>query len=173
MSNPQHMHSVSEGGKPRHDTGSTDAGSDSDTITVKEIHPSGLNRNVAANSNQPNRPNSHIRSHRGVDSASQRKLEVRGATNVHLVHVGRNIEREREREGVKAFEDFDREADDMDAALRLLGSTIQLFGSIVGVFHAIYQLRKSLLRLKFRFRENAVYLYEDYVEPNEKRHVRQ
>ncbi|KAH7339770.1 hypothetical protein B0J17DRAFT_374352 [Rhizoctonia solani] len=48
---------------------------------------------------------------------------------------------------------------------------MQLLGSSVGVIHAIYQLRKALLRLVFYFRENAARLYESSVKPNEKRYA--
>ncbi|CAE6483321.1 unnamed protein product [Rhizoctonia solani] len=85
-----------------------------------------------------------------------------------VVRVG---EKRLKEEGMEAFNKFDQEISGVDAALRLLGSTMQLFGSSVGVLHAIYRLRKSLMRLQFHVRENAARLYEGFIEPSEKREI--
>ncbi|CAE6366731.1 unnamed protein product [Rhizoctonia solani] len=142
-----------------------DSDSDAGTAPNEEIHPTGVDVETKHNRN-PSR--SYSAKHTG--STSQRQLERVGATNIHLVHVGekRLVEQE-----VEAFNRFDKELNNVNAALRLLGSTMQLFGSSVGVLHAIYQLRKSLLRLQFHVRENATTLYDNSIKPNEKRYVRE
>ncbi|CAE6511115.1 unnamed protein product [Rhizoctonia solani] len=118
--------------------------------------------------------NRHPYSAKRSNSTPLTQLQDHGAVNSNTdigqfpVNLGG---KQLETEGVKAFEDFDQRADEVDATLRLLGSSMQLFGSSVGVLHAIYQLRKSLLRLHFHFRENAAFLYGGSVKPNEKRYA--
>ncbi|EUC67789.1 WD domain, G-beta repeat protein, partial [Rhizoctonia solani AG-3 Rhs1AP] len=135
-----------------------DSDSDAGTAPNEEIHPTGVDVETKHNRN-PSR--SYSAKHTG--STSQRQLERVGATNIHLGEK-RLVEQE-----VEAFNRFDKELNNVNAALRLLGSTMQLFGSSVGVLHAIYQLRKSLLRLQF----HATTLYDNSIKPNEKRYVRE
>lgn len=96
------------------------------------------------------------------------QLQQAGAINSHLVVVGA---KQLITEGVQAFEEFDRRANELDHALRLFRSSIQLLGFSAGVLHATYQLRKGIMRLQFYFRENAAWLYNDEVKPHEKRDI--
>ncbi|CAE6483307.1 unnamed protein product [Rhizoctonia solani] len=144
---------------PDHELGSTsDVSSRDDPPISSDAVDRNHNENRGPNSSPPGRSN----------STPLAQLQHHGAVNAHLVNFAR---KQLETEGVKIFEDFNQEAEEVDAALRLLGSSMQLFGSSVGVLHAIYQLRKSLLRLQFHFGENAAFLYEDSVKPNEKRYA--
>ncbi|CAE6438510.1 unnamed protein product [Rhizoctonia solani] len=140
----------------------TDPDSDTNTAPNEETHHAGADVKTKHNRNP-----SHPYSTKHLGSTSQRQLERAGAINIHLGEK-RLVEQE-----VEAFNRFDKELSNVDAALRLLGSTMQLFGSSVGVLHAIYELRKSLLRLQFHVRENAMILYDDFIKPNEKRYVRE
>ncbi|CAE6483933.1 unnamed protein product [Rhizoctonia solani] len=144
---------------PDHELGSTsDVSSRDDPPISSDAVDRNHNENRGPNSSPPGRSN----------STPLAQLQHHGAVNAHLVNFAR---KQLETEGVKIFEDLNQEAEEVDAALRLLGSSMQLFGSSVGVLHAIYQLRKSLLRLQFHFGENAAFLYEDSVKPNEKRYA--
>lgn len=65
-------------------------------------------------------------------------------------------------EGVETFNDFDRNANQLDHKLRMLGSSMQLIGFSVGVLNATYHLRKALMRLQFLVRENVSRLVRPY-----------
>ncbi|KDN49743.1 hypothetical protein RSAG8_01808, partial [Rhizoctonia solani AG-8 WAC10335] len=147
-------------------TGNPESEAHPNSDTGGDNHPTSVDTDAGANFNR-----NHLFSFDSTKIStltSLEQLQRYGATNAHLVNLGR---KQLIAKGRKAFEEFNKSADEVDAALRLLGSSMQLFGSSVGVMHAIYQLRKSLLRLGFYFRENAAFLYEPSVKPNEKRYV--
>ncbi|KEP48453.1 hypothetical protein V565_124300, partial [Rhizoctonia solani 123E] len=141
-----------------------DSDSDSDAVPNEETYPgvADVNHNTEHNWN-PSRSYYARRIGFASQRASKRQLELVGAVNTHLG------EKSLVEEEVEAFNRFDRELGNVDAALRLLGSTMQLFGSSVGVLHAIHQLRKSLLGLQL----HAMLLYDNFIRPNKKQYVQE
>ncbi|KAF8608625.1 hypothetical protein BDV93DRAFT_504177 [Ceratobasidium sp. AG-I] len=76
-------------------------------------------------------------------------------------------------EGSSEFQKFDEHASKLDHSLRVLGSSIHTLGFSVGVLNATYHLRKALMRFQFHMRQNAAWLYEGQVKPNEKKDISQ